>query len=75
MRGATLVLGNYLDEGMAIDLIKNKEWEQLKELRSPWIYGYLGAWLLLGIVGTIIQCRYHRKDKNQKQGIPYRKQN
>ncbi len=75
MRGATLVLGNYLDEGMAIDLIKNKEWEQLKELRSPWIYGYLGAWLLLGIIGTIIQCRYHRKDKNQKQGIPYRKQN
>ena len=48
---------------------------QLKELRSPWIYGYLGAWLLLGIVGTIVQCRYHRKDKNQKQGIPYRKQN
>jgi hypothetical protein len=75
MRGVSLVAGNYLDEGLVIDLIKNKEWEQLKELRSPWIYGYLGAWLLLGIIGTIVQCRYHRKDKNQKQGIPYRKQN
>ena len=69
MRGVTLVAGNYLDEGMTIDLIKNKEWEQLKELRSAWIYGYLGAWLVLGIAGTIIQCKYHKKDKIKKQGI------
>ena len=43
MRAVSLVAGNYLDEGMTIDLIKNKEWEQLNELRNGWIYAYLEA--------------------------------
>ena len=69
MRGVSLVAGNYLDEGMVIDLIKNKEWEQLKELRSVWVYAYLGSWAALAIVGTIIQCRYHRKEKANLQQL------
>lgn len=66
MRAVSLVAGHYLDEGMTIDLIKNKEWDQLNELRSGWIYAYLGSWLVLAIAGTIVQCRYHRKEN---QGI------
>ena len=65
MRGVSLVAGNYLDEGLVIDLIKNKEWEQLKELRTPWVYAYLGSWAALAIVGTIVQCYYSKKEKAQ----------
>ena len=67
MRGVSLVAGNYLDETMTIDLIKNQEWDQLEELRTPWIYAYLGSWLALAFAGTIVQCRYHRQEKVQKQ--------
>ena len=69
MRAVTLVAGNYLDEGMAIDLIKNQEWEQLKELRNSWLYAYLGSWLALAIAGTIVQCRYHREEKGKKHTL------
>lgn len=67
MRGVSLVAGHYLDEGMVIDLIKNKEWEQLKEMRSVWVYAYLGSWAALALIGTIVQCRYHRKEKANLQ--------
>ena len=66
MRGVSLVAGNYLDESMTIDLIKAQEWEQLAELRTAWVYAYLGSWLVLAIAGTIIQCRYYRKEKSEK---------
>ena len=66
MRGVSLVAGNYLDEGLTIDLIKSQEWEQLDELRTPWIYAYLGSWLVLAIAGTVIQCRYYIKEKKEK---------
>ena len=54
---------------MAIDLIKNQEWEQLKELRNSWLYAYLGSWLALAIAGTIVQCRYHREEKGKKHTL------
>lgn len=73
MRAVSLVAGNYLDEGMTIDLIKNQEWEQLKELRSSWIYAYLGTWLALAIAGTIVQCKYHKEQKQKQQGISTKK--
>ena len=57
MRGVSLVAGNYLDEGYIIDLIKNKEWEQLKEIRDGWTYAYLGSWVILAIAGIFIQCK------------------
>ena len=66
MRGVSLVAGNYLDEGLVIDLIKNKEWEQLKELRTPWVYAYLGSWAVLAAIGTIVQCIYFKKEKAQQ---------
>ena len=64
MRGVSLVAKNYLDEALVIDLIKNKEWEELKELRSGWIYAYLGIWGLLAVVGIIVQCVNKNKNKN-----------
>ena len=63
MRGVTLIFGNYIDEGQFVDLIKNREFEQLKELRSGWAYAYLGLWLILTVFGIYYQC-YGYKKKN-----------
>lgn len=71
MRGVSLVAGNYLDEGLVIDLIKNKEWEQLKEMRTPWVYAYLGSWAALAAIGTIVQCYYYKKENGQ-QSAPHK---
>ena len=66
MRGVSFVAGNYLDEGYIIDLLKNKEFEQLEEVRDSWTYAYLGSWVLLSIVGIIVQCKNKNKVKEKK---------
>ena len=60
MRGVSLIAGNYLDEGYLIDLIKNQEYDQLKEIRDGWVFGYLGAWVILTIAGICIQCKHYK---------------
>ena len=62
MRGISFVAGNYLDEGYVIDLLKNKEFEQLDEIRNGWIYAYLACWIILSIVGIYVQCK-NKKEK------------
>ena len=64
MRGISLIAGNYLDEGYIIDLIKDKEWDQLKDIRDGWTYAYLGAWLVLAVAGIIVQCKNAKKSKS-----------
>ena len=64
MRGVSLVAGHYLDEGYIIDLIKSKEWEQLKEIRDGWTYAYLAMWLVLAVAGIFFQCKNKSKVKN-----------
>ena len=64
MRGISLIAGNYLDEGYIIDLIKDKEWDQLKEIRDGWTYAYLGAWVVLAVVGLFVQCKNAKKSKS-----------
>ena len=61
MRGVSLVAEHYLDEGYIIDLIKNKEWDQLKEIRDGWTYAYLGMWAVLAVAGIFIQCKNKSK--------------
>ena len=65
MRGISFVAGHYLDEGLVIDLIKNNEFEELKNMRDNWIYAYLGTWIVLSIAGVYYQCK--NKDKSQSK--------
>ena len=64
MRGVSVIFGNYIDEGQFVDLIRNGEYEQLKELRNGWTFAYLGLWLVLTIFGVFYQCRGHKKSSN-----------
>ena len=66
MRGVSLIVGNYLDEGYLIDLIKNQEYDQLKDIRDGWVFGYLGAWALLSIIGIFVQCKHFRASNSGK---------
>lgn len=68
MRGISLVAKNYLDEALVIDLIKNKEWEELKDMRNQWIYAYLGTWIILSVAGIYYQCK-HKDKKNKSKDI------
>lgn len=65
MRGVSFIVGNYVDENQIIDLIKNQEFEQLKEIRGPWVYGYLGSWLALSLIGLFIQCKHTKKNRRK----------
>ena len=66
MRGVTFIFGNYMDESEFVDLAKNGETEQLKDIKNGWVYAYLGLWLVLSIVGIYYQCRKHREDDGEK---------
>lgn len=65
MRGVSLIAGNYLDEGLVIDLIKSKEWDELKEMRNGWTYAYLGSWIVLTVAGVYLQCTNNKKKKSK----------
>ena len=61
MRGVSTIFGEYIDEGQFVDLIKNGEIEQLKEIRNGWTFAYLGLWLILIVGGIFVQCRIYKK--------------
>ena len=65
MRGVTVIFGNYIDESQFVDLIKNGEYEQLKEMRNGWTYAYLGLWLVLTVFGVYYQCKGHKKSSEK----------
>ena len=63
MRGVSSIFGNYLDEKEFIDLIKNDELDELKDIRNGWTFAYLGLWLVLTIAGVFTQCKIYKKKK------------
>jgi hypothetical protein len=58
IKGIALMAGGFPDENQVMTLIEMKEWEQLHELMTPIVYVYLAAWLIIGIAGVFIQCKY-----------------
>ena len=68
IRGASFVIGHYPDENQIIDLIKHKEWEQLKQIRNYYVYLYYLAWILISLFGILVQLKLidTKKDKSKK---------
>ena len=70
MRGISLIGGNYVDFSEFYDLVKNGEFEQLKNIKNYWIYAYLGAWIVVALAGCYYQCYgYKKRNKNKKENI------
>lgn len=70
MRGITLIAGNYVDFSEFVDLVKSGELEQLKKIKSYWVYAYLGAWIVVTFVGCYYQCYgYKKRGKNKKDKV------
>ena len=63
MRGFVIWFGGYIDERQIIELFRNKEYEQITDIKSGWTYAYLILWALLSFGGTCYQIRGH-KDSN-----------
>ena len=75
MRGVTLIFDNYMELAEFTDLAKNGEWEELKNIRSGWVYAYIGLWLILSVFGVFYQCYLHKKKKgnSNNDGKDYKK--
>merc|ERR1712032_993853 len=67
IRGSSLMAGGYPTEGMIIDLIERKEWEQLKLLLTNSVYMYLIGMVIFFFAGNIIQWVYFSDDKEEKE--------
>ena len=65
MRGVTLIFDNYMEFAEFSVLAKNGEWEQLKNIRNGWVYAYAGLWLVLAIVGCIINALGIKKGREK----------
>lgn len=64
MRGFSVILGNYMDEQQLIDLIKNDEYEQIKEIKNYWTFIYLAIWAVFTIFGVCYQCKFIKRKSN-----------
>jgi len=61
IRGISLFAGSFPDEFTIIDLVSNKETEQLKLLLTWQVYVYLAAIALTTILSIVIQCIFNKK--------------
>ena len=69
MRGATVIFGNYIDEDQFVDLVKNGEYEQIRDMKNGWVYAYLGLWVVMIVFGFYYQCIGHKKKESNSKEI------
>merc|ERR1712032_540311 len=67
IRGLSLMIGGFPSEGMVVDLIEKKEWEQLKLLLTNSVYMYLIGMVICFFAGNIVQWVYFKDDKDEKE--------
>jgi hypothetical protein len=67
-KGVSLYAGGFPDEKYMIDLISNGEMDEFAKLLTPALYGYLAGWLVIFVVGVIVQYKI-RKDEKEKDNM------
>jgi hypothetical protein len=67
IRGASFMIGGFPDEREVYDLGQKGEWDQMSDLLSGYVYIYLGVFVVLSIVGMIIQFKYFYDDEEKKE--------
>lgn len=70
IRGISFMAGGFPDEREVYDLGQKGEWDQMSDLLSLYVYIYLGVFVVLSIVGMIIQFKYFydEEEKKEKKG-------
>lgn len=64
VRGISFFAGGFPNEMTVADLIAKNETEQLKELLTWYVYLYLAGFLVLFIVGMVVQIKIFKKKKD-----------
>jgi len=65
IRGVSFMAGGFPDERQVMELVSNKEWEQVSDMLNYKVYLYLAFFLIVGVAGMIIQYKYFYNDKKE----------
>jgi hypothetical protein len=68
IRGISIWAGGFPDERQVYELGQKGEWDQMHELLSPAIWGYLAGFVVLSIAGMFIQFKFFYDGKKKKKG-------
>ena len=67
IRGISIFAGGFPNETTIADLVKNEETEQLKKLLTWIVYLYLGGWVILFVIGLVVQIKIFAADKEEEK--------
>ena len=67
IRGISIFAGGFPNETTIADLVKNEETEQLKKLLTWIVYLYLGGWVILFVIGLVVQIKIFAADKKEEK--------
>ena len=67
IRGISIFAGGFPNETTIADLVKNEETEQLKNLLTWIVYLYLGGWVILFVIGLVVQIKIFAADKKEEK--------
>ena len=67
IRGISIFAGGFPNETTIADLVKNDETEQLKNLLTWIVYLYLGGWVILFVIGLVVQIKIFAADKKEEK--------
>ena len=68
IKGISLILGHLPNESKIVDLIKNKEFDQLDEiLKDDRALYYYAGWLLIIVIGVIVQYKNNNEKKKKNK--------
>lgn len=69
IRGISLYAGGFPNESYIMDLIKNGEEEELKKVLTPIVFAYIAGWLVIFIIGLVVQYKTRSDDDDKKSDI------
>lgn len=67
IRGISIFAGGFPNETTIADLVSRKETEQLKNLLTWIVYLYLGGWVILFVIGLVVQIKIFAADKEEEK--------
>ena len=65
IKGFSFFCGHFPSESEIIELIKNREYDQLSQIMTYHVYIYLIFWVILSVGGVVFQCHVTRKMTNK----------